>query len=113
MARNTATDGTIVVEHDGVEHEVPRTFERGDLATWFGDVPDEIEVERVYYYDGHLRAEGRDGDDLVEVGYFPDAGREMTSRAGWVAEKPGVSADNIDKEPPGTVLWTPGDEEDA
>jgi len=109
MEQNNAT---IEVEHNGETIEVPETLTRNDYAAYFGSVPDEFEVERVFVYEGNVRAEAYLGDnEWVEAIYQTEDSRPVTnaSELGWVVE-------TIDAEPsdvtghPGETVWVRDDE---
>lgn len=83
------TDSTIEVEHNGETIDVPTTFERSDLAAFFGGVPDSIDVDRVYILDENVRAESYQGDgEWIEVVYQTKECHPVdnASELGWVAE---------------------------
>ena len=87
MAQNTAT---VEVEHNGETIDVPTQFERGALAAWFGDVPDSFDVDRIFRFEGGLRAESYlGGGEWVEVVRHTDEHRptfNAQNDRGWVAE---------------------------
>jgi len=85
MTQQNAT--TVEVEHNGDSIAVPTQFTVGDVATYFGVSEWPITVDRIFIYDGVIRAESFTGDQYVEVGYFPDAGHSDTLDAGWVADE--------------------------
>lgn len=97
---------TVEVEApNGETIEVPLTFERGDLSAWYGSVPDEFEVDRIFLYDGVLRVERQDVDEWVEVGYFTEDDFRPGTETGWVAETLDVEPDEGSIEV-GDTLWS-------
>lgn len=98
---------TVTVEHNGSQVETPLTFERSDLATWFGAVPETFDVERVFIYEGTVRAEAYLGEETwVEVVHQTEesAPVDFASELGWVANTlsaPGPGA----TEDPGETVW--------
>jgi hypothetical protein len=83
----TQTESTTVeVEHNDDTIAVPTEFGVADVATYFGVSEFPITVDRIFEYDGHVRAESFTGDEYVEIGYFPDGGHSDTLDAGWIAD---------------------------
>jgi len=83
----TQTESTTVeVEYNGDTVAVPIGFGVSDVATYFGVSEFPITVDRIFEYDGHVRAESFTGDQYVEVGYFPDASHTDTIKSGWIAD---------------------------
>lgn len=111
MAQNT---GTVEVEHGGETHEVPWEFNRSELSAWYGSVPDEIRVDRIFVYDGVLRAEMcvEDGE-WVEVGYFTDEDFNPGVDTGWVAQRLDNTAETDVSEGPGETLWSRADDSNS
>ena len=75
---------------------------------WYGGVPDEIRVDRIFRYEGVVRAEMQiEGDNWVEVGYFRDDDFRPGTETGWVAQHINAPApeDSVDRGP-GETLWT-------
>jgi len=107
MKQNTNADDSIEVEHNGRTLTVPTTFERTDLSAWYGSVPDEIRVDRVFVYDGVVRAEQQDSP-WVEIGYFTKDDFRPGTDTGWVAEQLDIDAD-AESEEPGETLWARDD----
>lgn len=69
---------------------VPTHFDRADdVSTWFGGVPDDWDVDRVYRYDGHVRAETYLGAGVwVEAIYVAERGDHTdTLDTGWVVDE--------------------------
>ena len=110
MAENTDADETqnIEVTDRGETLTVPTQFERGDLAAWYADVPDEIRVDRIFRYDAVVRAEMRIEDgEWVEVGYFRDDDHKPGVDTGWVAQRLENTGDvSPHTEGPGETIWT-------
>jgi hypothetical protein len=117
MTATTHTDDDALTFEtpDGSETvTVPETFERGDYDRYYGNVPDEWDVERVFRYDGHLRAEALIGDEWVEAIYYSECDSSVHggNATGWVVDT--VRAGNVHAEGdgPGETLWTAeGDDE--
>lgn len=83
---------TVEVEdpQTGETVSVPTTFTRSDLAAWFGGVPEEFEVRRVFIYDEVIRCEAVVDGDVFEVGYWPEggpAGSFFQTDSGFVADR--------------------------
>lgn len=104
----TADDGSIELEHNGRTLTVPRTFKKTELAAWYGGVPDEIRVDRIFVYDGVVRAEQQDSP-WVEVGHFTEDDFRPGNETGWVAEKLDIAADTDTNDGPGETLWVRDD----
>jgi len=105
-------ENKIEVQYNDETIEVPKTLTYNDYAAYFGNVPDEFDVERVFIYEGNIRAEAYLGDDeWVEAIYQTEDSSPVTnaSELGWVVQ-------TIDAEPsdvtghPGETLWTPQDD---
>jgi hypothetical protein len=93
---NDAREGTIEVEHNGDTITVPTKFDVADVATYFGISEWPITVDRVFVYDGVLRAESFTGKQYVEVAYHPNGGHAYTTGAGWVADSAtGVEPEDV------------------
>lgn len=106
MAQNTAN--TVAVEHSGEKHDIPTTFRRSDLAAWFGSVPDEFDVDRIFTFEGALRVESYWGNgEWVEAVLHTDEWHETFNAhndRGWVADT--ISGDPREEyEDPGETLW--------
>ena len=87
MAQNNIA--IVEVEHDGEIIEVPTTFERNELAAWFGSVPESFEVDRVFIFEGNVRVESYQGNgEWVEAVYQTEESAPVfnASELGWVAE---------------------------
>lgn len=105
MAQNTTN--TVEVEHNSETIEVPTTFERSDLATWFGSIPDEWDVERVFVYEGNVRAEAYLGDETwIEAIYQTEESAPVfnASELGWVVDTIDAPAET-EYDRPGETLW--------
>jgi len=103
MAQNTTT---VEVEHESETIEVPTAFDRNDLAAWYGSIPDNIRVDRVYIYEDVLRAEQYMGDsEWVEVGYYKSGDERPGVETGWVAEQIENAHPPEDVEAPGKTVW--------
>lgn len=106
MAQNTAN--TVAVEYNGETIDVPTTFEIGDLAAYFGSVPDEFDVDRIFEHEGALRVEAYLGDEeWVEAVLHTDEWHETFNAhndRGWVADT--INAGPRDEyDDPGETLW--------
>jgi len=108
MSEPTQADGgELEIEDRGETLTVPKTLERSDLSAWYGDVPDEIRVDRVFRYDDVVRAEMHvDGAEWVEVGYFRDGDFKPGTDTGWVAERLSGTEDADAENAPGETLWS-------
>lgn len=81
---------TVEVDDRGEMLEVPKTMQRNDLSAWYGDVPEEIRIDRIFRYDDVIRAEMRiteDGQEWVEVGHFREDDFKPGVDTGWVAQR--------------------------
>lgn len=103
MSQNTTPDDSIKVEHNGRTLTVPTTFESTELAAWYGSVPDEIRVDRIFRYDGVVRAEQHDVP-WVEIGYFGDDDFRPGTETGWVAQELDINPAEVG-EGPGETIW--------
>jgi hypothetical protein len=103
MAQNTTT---VEVEHNSETIEVPTTFDHSDLAAYYGSIPDEIRVDRIFVHDGVVRAEQYLGDaEWVEVGYYTRDDDRPGVDTGWVAEQIDDVHPDQDANPPGETVW--------
>lgn len=98
---------TIKVHDRGETLEVPTTFQRSDLAAWYGNIPDEIRVDRIFRYDDVVRCEMHvEEEEWVEVGHFLLGDTRPGVDIGWVAQR--LSATEVtsdDYNGPGTTMW--------
>lgn len=105
-----AHNATIKVEHNGETIAVPKTLTYDDYAAYFGNVPDEFDVERVFVYDNNVHVEAHLGDgEWVEAIYQTEDSAPVfnASELGWAvqtlqADEPG---DNHAEDAPGETLW--------
>lgn len=78
------------VNHNGETIEVPTTFDRTELAAWFGGVPESFEVDRIFQFEGGLRVESHigDGEWVEAVRHTDDHHPTFNAQndRGWVAE---------------------------
>jgi len=96
----------VEVEDRDEKLTIPQTFNRNDLSAWYGSVPDEIRVDRVFRYDGVVRAEMHvENDEWVEIGYFRDDDFKPGTDTGWVAERVKGTENTDDDNGPGETLW--------
>lgn len=101
MGQNNAVE----VEHNGETIEVPSTFERTELATYFGGVPESFEVDRAFIFEDNVRVESYQGDgEWVEATYQTEESAPIfnASELGWVAEIVDAPEDG---EEPGETVW--------
>jgi len=102
-----ATSETVEVSDRGKMLEVPTTININDLSAYYGNVPNEIRVDRIFRYDGIVRVEMRDGEEYVEAGYFREDDFRPGTDTGWVAERIENAEPSGDlSEGPGETLWS-------
>ena len=104
MSQNITAEDSIDIEHNGETLTVPTTFARSALSAWYGTVPDEIRVDRIFVYDGVVRAE-QQGVPWVEVGFFTEDDFKPGTDTGWVAEELDINPTEVSEEGPGETLW--------
>jgi len=108
MSQNITADDSIEIKHNGETLTVPTTFTRSDLSAFYGGVPDEIRVDRIFVYDGIVRVE-QQATPWVEIGHFTADDFRPGTETGWVAEVLDIDPDPS-CEAPGETLWVRDDD---